>query len=137
MAILLCSLALGKTLVWSVVPPVIYPLAALYLFRSKMYNVGTIHPDSRSTTPLVQIIAVCYLPQLLSLRSVTLQKAAMIVSQVGLAALIAYVSMHWAGLAPHFSQAGQILAVVAVALATHFVLYRRLQRHFATADLTY
>ena len=120
MAILLCSLALGKTLVWSVVPPVIYPLAALYL-----------------TTPLVQIIAVCYLPQLLSLRSVTLQKAAMIVSQVGLAALIAYVSMHWAGLAPHFSQAGQILAVVAVALATHFVLYRRLQRHFATADLTY
>ena len=46
LAILLCSLALGKTPVWSIVLPVIYPLAALYL-----------------TTPLVQIVAVCYLPR--------------------------------------------------------------------------
>ena len=57
--------------------------------------------------------------------------------QLGLAALVAYVAMRWVVLAPNISQAGQILGVFAVALATHFALYSRLQHHFATADLTY
>lgn len=120
MATFLCSLALHKGPDLSMVPTVVFPLSLVLL-----------------VTPIAQAFGICYLPKLLAVRSVTLQKVIVTVPFIGLAVLISYASIQWTTLASQFSLAGQVVAVTLAAAAIQFALYRRLQRHFAEADLTY
>ena len=118
--ILLCSVGLGNGPTWSPLPIVIYPLALLFLL-----------------TPFVQAFSVCYMPKLMALRNLTLQKLATAIPFLGIAFLASYTSMHWSVVASEFFFIGQVASVVATAVLIQLLLYRRLQRHFATADLTY
>ena len=119
-AAVLCSMTVHEAPDWSAVPSIVFPLALTFL-----------------TTPAVQAIGTCYMPRLMAFRSVTLQKISITVPLLGAAGLIGFGSAHWAALSSHFSQVGQVVAVVAAAVVIHIALNRRLQRHFAEADLTY